>query len=156
MVRYSSIVLLMAGALLAGCGGPLGPLPGGKLSGQEVPVLDGWAGVTTADGIALETVDGQGKPHSVNTWATIIDGAFYVPTSLILGAEDPNEREWVRNVLANPMVRVRSGERVYPGAMRRVTDAALAAAAKAQLLAAYEEAPTEHSEAAWVFQVVAR
>ncbi len=151
-LRLAGIALLTV--LLAGCGGPLGPLSGGELSGQELPAPPQWLGVDTTDGVQLETRDPAGDAHSVNTWATIIDGRFYIPTSLILGAEDPREREWVRNVLANDAVRVRAVGTVYPGRMVRVTDDAIIAAAKTALLAAYDETESEHSAAAWVFEVL--
>ncbi|MEM1229518.1 MAG: hypothetical protein AAGI15_03200 [Pseudomonadota bacterium] len=150
--KHSALLLLPL--LLAGCGGPLGPLSGGELSGQELPAPPQWLGVDTTDGVQLETLDPAGDAHSVNTWATIIEGRLYIPTSLILGAEDPREREWVRNVLANDAVRVRATGTVYPGRMVRVADEAIIAAAKAALLSAYDEAASEHSAAAWVFEVL--
>lgn len=151
MNRIAALIALVV--VLPACGGPLGPLAGGRLSGSEATAPPGWAGVDVTEGIALETLTADGKAHSVNTWAVIVDGDLYVPTSLILGSENPEERSWVQNVMRNEQVRVRAGATVYPGVMRRSEDAELIGRVKATLLARYEEEASAHSERAWVYQV---
>lgn len=151
MKRIAVLTALVA--LLAACGGPLGPLAGGRLSGPEAAAPAGWAGVDVTEGIALETLTADGGAHSVNTWAAIVDGTLYVPTSLILGAENPEERGWVQNVTRDERVRIRAAGTVYPGTMRRTQDAALIERVKATLLARYEEEPSAHSAQAWVYEV---
>lgn len=53
-------------------------------------------------------------PYSVDVWCGVEDGRPYIPHSLILRADDPMERTWVKNVIADPDVRVRIEGIVYP------------------------------------------
>lgn len=142
--------------LIVGCGGPLGPMAGGELSGDiHSGATPDWAAVTAnIENAQLET--NPADPHSINIWAASLDGKLYVPTSLILGPDDPNERTWVNNVLADPNVRLRMDGTVYELRARRVEDDALAARVKTHIMAKYAEDEDEHSAAAWVFELVAR
>lgn len=152
----ASAGLLIALALSAGCGGPMGPIAGGELSGavHSGPVPD-WNAVTaTVDNAQLET--NPADPYSINIWAGSLDGRLYVPTSLIMGPDDPNERTWVNNVMADPNVRIRMNEVVYELRAKRVQSPELVARVKAALMAKHAEDEDEHSEAAWVFELVAR
>ena len=90
--------------LIAACGGPLWVIPGGALSGELVsePVAD-WSFVTDAF-VDLETRPDD--PYSVTVNYVVKQGALYI---------DPAEgRTWLEHIRADPRVRVRFGERVYP------------------------------------------
>ncbi len=140
--------------LILGCG-PLGPLAGGRLSGEvrtEFPT--NWSEVGAIEQIQLET--NPEDPHSINAWCGAHAGALYVPTSLILGADEPTEREWVQNVLADPRVRLRADGAVYELKATRVEDPAEFEAARAVLLEKYEVELDEHAKAAWLFRLEAR
>jgi hypothetical protein len=102
----------------------------------------------------LET--GPDDPCSVNTWIGSHDGRLYVPTSLILGADEPLEREWVRNVEADPRVRVRIDGTVYELLAVRVEDAATLEAVRATLLTKYEEEADDHARNAWIYELARR
>jgi hypothetical protein len=101
--------------------GPLGPFPGGRLSGDvaDTGTVASWDFVDDTETCQLES--NPADPHSVNTWCTGHSGNLYVPTSMILGPKIPTERGWVQNVQADPRVRVRIGERVYEARAVRVT-----------------------------------
>ena len=145
------IALLAAAASVAACG-PLGPFPGGKLRGavhQGAP--PDWSFAQDEKQIQLETRPGD--PYSVNVWCGVMDGKLYVPTSLILGTDDPAERGWVRNVLDDPRVRVRIEGTVYPLRAVRVDDPAEREAARKMLLAKYDTDADEHASAAWIFRL---
>ena len=84
-----------------------------------------------------------------------VGGKLYVPTSLILGPDDPNERSWVQYVVANPEVRLRIDGTIYELRAERVSGDELANA-RAALLAKYEEDVDDHSSQAWIFRLEPR
>ena len=149
--RIWTALLLLAVALLCGCG-PLGPIPGGRLRGDlHSAPSSGWAFTEAIETIQLET--SPDDPHSVNAWCGTFQGNLYVPTSLILGADDPEEREWVRNVLADPRIRIRIAGTIYELRAVRVDDATGREGARTALLAKYEVEADAHAEAAWIFRL---
>ena len=113
MLHHPSLPFIVALTLtLTACSGPVGPFAGGALSGEEhVGAVTDWTFAADIETVQLETnpVD----PYSVNTWIGVMHGSAYIPTSLILGADNPEEREWVRNVLADNRARVRIAGKVY-------------------------------------------
>ncbi len=157
MIRLSVnlMMLIVLLQLTTGCNGPLGPIPGGKLSGtvSNEAVAD-WSFAADVDVIQLETRPEE--PHSVNTWIGVHDGRLYVPTSLIRGDAEPNNRDWVKHVMADPRVRLRINDKVYPVTASRVMDQAQVDAVRNLLLLKYAEEPTEHSSAAWLFVMESR
>lgn len=143
--------LLAVAAWLAACG-PLGPFPGGRLRGSVHPgAPPDWSFAREVKQIQLETRPGD--PYSVNVWCGVMDGNLYVPSLLILGNDDPGSRGWVRNVLADPRVRVRIEGTLYPLRALRVEDPAEREAARNLLLARYDVDPDEHAAAAWIFRL---
>lgn len=134
--------LWLATALLAlGCGGPLGPLPGGALSGDAKDAPADWSFVASVEQVQVET--NPAEPHSVNTWIGTHGGALYLPTSMIRGPRVPTEREWVRNVEADERIRLRVGSDVYALRAERVIDAAEVEAVRAALVAKYALGPDD-------------
>jgi hypothetical protein len=101
----TSLVLGFAAFTLA-CGGPLGPIAGGELSGTVVaePLTD-WSFAGNEETIAVETRPDD--PHSVTTWCVTIDGQLYVPS------RDPDEKEWVAFLRADNRARIRVGDEIY-------------------------------------------
>ena len=154
MQRHSRprlIALFAVAASLAACG-PLGPFPGGKLRGSvHSGAAPDWSSARDAKQVQLETRPGD--PYSVNVWCGVMDGKLYVPSSLILGTDDPAERGWVRNVLADPRVRLRIEGTLYPLRAVRVEDPAELEAVRKLLLAKYDVDPDEHAAAAWIFRL---
>ena len=133
----------------------LGPLAGGRLRGDiysgQIP---DWSFTQDVKTIQLET--NPEDPHSVNTWCGVYQGALHIPTSLILGTDEPSERAWVKNVLADPNVRLRIDGVVYELRAVRVTDKDQLEGARASLLAKYDVEADHHSSGAWVFRMEAR
>lgn len=141
---------------LAGCG-PVGPLSGGRLSGElrQEPVSD-WSFSDAHENVQLET--NAAEPHSVNTWCAAHAGNLYVPTSMIRGPKSPEGREWVRNVQADPHVRVRIDGALYERRAVRVTDPAEIEAVRAKLEAKYGLDPAERDpeREIWIFRLEPR
>ena len=86
------------------CGGPFLVIPGGRLSGEVVtkPVTD-WSFVTDTF-VDLETRPDD--PYSIELNYVVKDGQLYI---------DPAEgRRWLEHIRADPRVRVRFGDKIYP------------------------------------------
>ena len=109
-------------ALAVACG-PIGPFSGGRLAGEERSWPSSWQVAAELEQIQLETR--PDAPHSVNVWVVVVEASPFVATSLLMGADEPGEREWVRNVAANPLVRVRVGGFLYRARLETVTEEAL-------------------------------
>ncbi len=114
-VRVRRRLPVLAVALLACGGGPVGMFPGGALRGTvvEAPVGD-WSFAEDYGTVDLETRPGD--PYSVRVNFVVRDGRLYI---------DPAEgRTWYRNIVADPRVRVRFGDEVYSATAVLVTDPA--------------------------------
>ena len=110
-----SPILPLAIALSAlGCGGgPFGLFPGGSLSGETRPPPALWSSLGTAGTAQLET--NPAEPYSVNLAFTVVDEKLY------LNAGD-TETQWVRNMDADPRVRLRIEGVIYELRAERVSD----------------------------------
>jgi hypothetical protein len=98
--------------------GPLGPFPGGKLSGTPVPdPSPDWSAALA--GIShLELEVNPAMPRSVTTSFVVHDGVLYVPSLFAA------RKKWPREALADSRVVVRAGGKLYPRRAIRVTDPA--------------------------------
>lgn len=139
---------------VAGCG-PIGPIPGGALSGEVGPaVVTDWSFAEDVENAQLESRPAD--PHSVNTWFAIVDSRLYVPTSMILGPKHPDGRSWVANVADDDRVRIRLGETVFDRRAVRVPDGSEEyRLARSALEARYEVAPAEDDpeRVIWIFRL---
>ena len=136
---------------------PFGPFSGGRLGGDvHDDVVADWSFANEVEVIQLET--NPTSPHSVNTWCLGRGEHLYVPTSMILGPEDPREREWVRNVEMDPVVRVRVDGVVHELQAARVRDPAEFEAAREGLEQKYELDPEERDpeREIWIFRLESR
>jgi len=106
-------LFLLVLALGLGCNGPTLVFPGGALSGESAPAPDDWSFAGDSGAIQLET--DPAEPYSVNLAYTVLDGRLY------LNAGD-TETRWVRNMDADPAVRVKIDGRLYDLAAARVSD----------------------------------
>jgi hypothetical protein len=88
--------------------------PGTWLSGEVVrePVAD-WSFANAVPEIFLETRTWYGIPHSVTVVCVGIGHRLYVPSVYRDRSEFPDERAWNRNVVRDPRVRLRIGEKLY-------------------------------------------
>ncbi len=133
---------------VASCNGPLPFMSGGELDGQATPVPQEWALSDDFGVVQLETR--PEAPYSVNIAYTLMDGGLYV------NAGD-TETQWVKNMNANPLVRLRVAGLLYDLRALRVTDAAT--------ILAFGKAWTSHSMfhrdpaslgEVWIYRLVAR
>ena len=105
-MRTVSIAIVTLGLATAlGCG-PLGPLPGGHLSGSVASSPpSNWAFTDDVENVQLETRPDD--PYSVNVWGVGIGDAFYVASG------EGEDSKWATNIETNPDVRLRVGDTVY-------------------------------------------
>ena len=106
---------LAALALLLGGWGPFLIFPGSELDGTQAAAPASWQFTDAIDTIQLETR--ANDPYSVNIWITRVNGSVYVHA----GA---NRASWVEHIEADPDVRIKAGEQIFPLHAERVRDAA--------------------------------
>jgi len=97
---------------------PYGPLPGKRLRGEEVsaPVTD-WSFVRQVRTVTIETR--PSNPYSVHISYVFQDGVLYLSSGR--GAES----RWPFFIMADPRIRVRIGDQLYPVLATRVEDPGL-------------------------------
>jgi len=137
------------GALLLGalaCG-PLGPIPGGRLSGTLAPSAPSdWSSTDSVKEVQLETRPSD--PYSVNIWGVGIGRSFYVASGR------GEESTWARNILEDPNVRLRVGETLYELRAVRVDDDQSREIFLEALARKYDWEPDgEEAETAWLFRL---
>jgi hypothetical protein len=111
MIRTPLLALTLL--LAAGCSEPFIVFPGGELSGEVASPPDDWSALRTEETFQLETRPDD--PYSVNIWAVGIGRHVYVGTG-------PEGTQWSEYARANPRVRLRVGDRIYPLLARPVAD----------------------------------
>jgi len=109
--------LLSLVVLLASCSGPVGPIPGGRLSGTPVDgqVRD-WSFASAWENAEIET--NPSDPHSVKVNYFLVDKQIYLEIG-----EEGDWNRWRRYIRADPRLRVRFGDNVYSAVAVVVTDA---------------------------------
>jgi len=114
--------------------GPLGPVPGGPMTGARVaePVTD-WGFVAERDTVELQ-VNPQ-APRSITTWVVVYEGQPYIPSGF--GAR----KTWTKQLVADGRAVLRVDGKLYERQAVRVTDEALLEELRAVLIAKYDLDP---------------
>lgn len=99
--------------------------PGLWLHGELVtrPVTD-WSFTDRYPNVFVQTRSWYGLPHSVTTTVTAHDGRLYLTSVYRPGMRFPNDRLWNTNVMRDPRVRLKVGDRVFDRTLALVTDPA--------------------------------
>lgn len=146
--RIARFALVLGVALAYGCGGPLGPFPGGMLEGTATPVDPTWSELGDSGICEIET--SPKDPYSVTVACTVLDGQMYVNAG-------GSEKRWAKNIIDDPNVRVRINGKIYELRGIRVRDQAEIArfgdAWTGQSF--FRRDPTDYDEV-WVFRLVPR
>ena len=135
---------ILCAALALACASPLGPFPGGRLSGEAAPAPQDWA--FTRDVMIVQLETRPERPYSVNVGCIDYDGALYV------GSPDPESSRWVANLVLDPEVRLRVGDRVYDLRAARVTGDEWVLAGRA-LYEKYDLSLEPGKEPGWLFRL---
>jgi len=100
-----------------------GNYPGLWLSGEVVtaPVAD-WSFTTQYKTDKVETRTWYGIPHSVTTSHIVHNGQLYLTSLFRAGVPFPEGKSWVNNVMRDPHVRLKFGDKLYERVLSHVTD----------------------------------
>ena len=100
-----------------------GNYPGLWLSGEVVttPVTD-WSFATQYKTDKVETRTWYGIRHSVTTSHIVHNGQLYLTSLFRAGVPFPEGKSWVNNVMRDPHVRVRFGNKLYELVLSHVTN----------------------------------
>jgi hypothetical protein len=112
--RWSEVRRLLISLVLfaTACGGPVGIIPGGELSGEEATAAT-WSEVVSESG-TLELETRPEDPYSVRINYVFRNGTIYI---------DPAEgRAWYEHLQDDPSVRVRLDGHIYRARAVPVTD----------------------------------
>lgn len=143
-------IAVFASALFSslGCNGPTGLLPGGALQGDALPAPSDWDFAGDQGTAQLETKPAE--PYSVNLAYTILNGLLYVNAG-------NTETQWVQNMTANPLVRLRIAGAIYELRAERVTDSAeIEAFGEAWTGQSFFRRDPRDYEEVWIYRLVAR
>ena len=106
-----TLILLVLSMALASC--DFVPFSGGKLSGEIMPIPDGWPEVTNAEVIEIET--NPSEPYSVKLWVVVVDDKPYI----YAGA---NRAKWVEHLEQSSDLILGHNGALYELSAIRVTD----------------------------------
>ena len=114
--------------------------PGLWLAGDRVtePVTD-WAFTGNHQEIFVQTRTPYLIPHSVTTYCTVYEGDLYLFSAYYQGGVFPDERGWNRNVMRDPRVRLKIGDRIFDQTVSHVTDGETHEAVHASFVAKYPQ-----------------
>ena len=131
---------------------PMGPISGRELRGTDGAYPSSWVFSEDAYTIAVETRPDD--PHSVTTIAWLHEGSLHIP------AMNGSDKKWTGYVVADPRVRIKIGDLVFPAKLVRVEPADPApyldsAAGKYGQMAESRESG-EIPEDIWLFRVEPR
>ena len=146
-LRHLSLAFLAACAA-AGCE-PTFVFAGGELAGTEQPTPPSWEFSADFDTVQIETRPTD--PYSVNVWGVGVGGSFYV------AASDAADAAWAGAIEAEPRVRLRIGDDIYPLLATRTDDPAeLADVTDAYLDKYGGERERSFIRHAWVYRLESR
>ena len=137
-----SSTLLLVAILLAGCGGPWGPLAGGRLAGTQAssPVRD-WSFANEYPLMEIEVRPAD--PYSVKVHSYVVDGRLYVE------AGENGWSRWRGMLHEDPRARVRFGETVYPVRAVPITEPSEIARVLPPFYAKDSDEPSPACRATW-------
>jgi len=115
------IALLGVGIARLVINGPIGPLAGGELTGNQRTVPADWGFTDGQQTIVVEVRPDD--PHSVTVVCFVVGDDLYIP------AQDAADKDWPQMAVADGRARVRIGEDLYPVRLVRVEDAGIREAA---------------------------
>jgi predicted methyltransferase len=145
-------IAVIAGGVYATRTDPIAMISGRAVTGEVVTdPVDDWSFTNDFQLIAVETR--PGAPHSVTTICFVYDGHLYIPAS------EGTRKNWPYFLVADPRVRLKIGELVYPANATRVFDESLreemlAAAAEKYEFARDPEEPLPDD--IWLFRIESR
>ena len=125
------------------------------LTGEVVttPVAD-WAFTDKYRNIYVQTKTWYLVPHSVTTVCVARDGKLYLTSTYRPGLQFPRDRAWNRNIMRDPRVRLKIGDKVYDQILALVTDEAEKDAVLEAKAKKYPQQPAVEKSRVFVFKVL--
>jgi hypothetical protein len=115
LIAIAALVLISG--LISACLSPSDSRPGLHLSGNLVEEFPpDWSFTDAQREIAVEIHTPYFLPHSVTIWCATLDG------SLIVGARDPETKNWPGWVDRDPDVRLQIGSEIYEARLSPIDD----------------------------------
>ena len=105
---------LALGVALFGCSAPIGPIPGGTLSGELASWPENWAHVEDRENVLLQT--NPEDPYSVTIWGLGLGSDFYIAAS-------KRTNRWAQYLEADPSVVLNVDGKLYEATASRVSGA---------------------------------
>ena len=145
--RLAGLQSLFFTALLGLACGPLGPLPGGQISGElGDPPID-WSFTDAHKTVQLET--NMADPYSVNIWGATIGKSFYI------ASRAGRDTKWAANIETAPDVRLGVDGKIFElRAVRVDHDKSTRKAFLESLHKKYDFSPDDaESSGAWLYRL---
>ena len=117
------------------------------------PVTD-WAFTEQVEEIYIQTRTWYFIPHSVNTYCATYDGELYLFSAYYQGGEFPYGRLWNQNVLRDPRVRLKIGDRLFDRTVSFVTDREVKEAVHENFVRKYHDWTSPGIENVHIFHVL--
>ena len=144
-IRILPLLLVLAAT---GCNGPFLLASGGGLAGEIEPGPTDWSFAGDYGTVQLETRPGD--PYSVNIAFTVVDGRLYI------NAGD-TETQWVKNMAANPLVRLAMDGVLYELRAERITNTTeIATFGKAWTDQSYFRRDPSALGEVWIYRLIGR
>jgi len=88
--------------------------PGLWLVGAQAMELNsGWSFTNQIEEIYVETRTPYFVPHSITTYCAVYNGNLYLFSAYYSGGIFPDARRWNQNVVRDPRVRLKIGDRIF-------------------------------------------
>jgi hypothetical protein len=145
------LLVLALCAWVSACDGPVGPLPGGRLRGDESACPGDFRAFAAEREVELEV--SPETPRSVRIWNVVHGARLFVPGDFLT----PMKR-WPHAVVADSRVRIRIAGQLFRCTARRVEDATLIESLRREIAHKYALDPdgwAARSEV-WWFELGAR
>lgn len=128
--------------------------PGLWLRGEVVsqPVTD-WAFTDKYQNIDIQTRSWYLLPHSVTITCVAHDGQLYLTSVYQQGSPFPQGKRWTSNVMRDPHVRLKIGDRLYDETISLVTDPAERAAVLESKAKKYPQQRVAKTSTVYLFRV---
>jgi hypothetical protein len=129
--------------------------PGLWLTGERVttPVAD-WSFTDRHPTVYLQTRTRYLLPHSVTITCVVHDGQLYLTSVFREGSPFPQGKRWTANVMRDPRVRLKIGDRVYDQTLALVTDPVQRAAVLASKAKKYPSQRIATTSSVYLFRVL--
>lgn len=144
MLKIITILILI---LLASCE-PMGPLPGGQLSGTLEPFPMDWSSSGDVDILQIETR--LNSPYSINIWAVDTGNSIYIASG------SGPQTEWVDHLKEDPNLRLRIEDKIYELIAIKVTDMTELDEVHARYVEKYDYQSDVNPQDAWVYRLDTR